>query len=362
MAFTNHRQSSFQAEQASNAPTLNILRNLLPIRSFHQPGKAYVSLAEEETRIVERFNERIVQGTIVFETVPCLCGSRDCDLLASADYYGIMQQTVLCVRCGLVWSSPRMSAVENREFYSSDVYRRLYSGSDYLEASRRTRYTPETGKHMFDAVGQIKPIGRGTRVLEIGAGGGWNLRPFQQAGAEVLGIDYSPSLVELGRQEGIPMREGGLETIAGRYDVIILSHILEHFLDPISALKQIAQHLAERGLIYVEVPNILNFTMGQLQSAHTCYFSPRTLRHTLENCGMQLLAVGSARGIHMFAVVTAAALAPRGEMLADAVAYVEVRAAVRRELFRERMRLLMTTFHLLPWIRGLRAPWMRAES
>jgi SAM-dependent methyltransferase len=338
---------------AGKLPTqIHVGNNLLPHRSYHVPRKYFVPLAQNEEELVRQLNCRMAAGKVALEAVLCVCGGAVFDLLASIDRYGVRQQTVLCTQCGLVSSNPRMSADEYQAFYCSDLYRRIYSGADYLE-SCRARYNGETGRHIYEATRRHRAVQSGTRVLEIGAGGGWNLLPFQRAGAEVIGLDYSPSLVELGRRAGIPMVEGGLEQMTGEYDIIVLSHVLEHFLDPVSALVRIRSHMAIGGVLFIEVPNILNFGMGQLQSAHTFYFSPRTLENIVGCVGLKPVGSGPARGIHWYMVAIAAEVRSIRTVF-DPVAYAEVRGAVRRASRRERARSMLEWLGLLSWVRRLR--------
>ena len=143
---------------------------------------------------------------------------------------------MLCRKCGLILLSPRMIEKEYSKFYSSDFYRLCYEGENYLEICKR-KYSIHTGQHIFDEISKVKAIDSRTSVLEFGAGGGWNLLPFIKAGGKCTGIDYSHELVELGKLYGINMIHGGIEDIKGNYDIIILNHVLEHFLNPIKSLK-----------------------------------------------------------------------------------------------------------------------------
>ena len=61
------------------------------------------------------------------------------------------------------------------------------------------------------------------------------------------------------------MIQGGIEKISGKYDVIILNHVLEHSLNPIKTLKILTNHLSKESIIYLGVPNILKFSFAQLQ-------------------------------------------------------------------------------------------------
>ena len=242
-----------------------------------------------------------------------------------------------------------MTGAEYEKFYSSDVYRRLYSGPDFLTLYRSTRYNVQTGRHIFEAISTARTIGPGLRVLEVGAGGGWNLLPFQQAGAEILGLDYSASLVELGCEQGIRMITGGLEDIESEFDVIILSHVLEHFLEPRAALGQLLGHLRPSGLLYIEVPNILQFGMGQIQLAHTYYFTPRTLQNTAQSCGLKLLSSGVALNIHQYGIFSTGLTDTLTHYGADPTAYREVRSAIRLHRWKEPIRSLAKSFGLLTW-------------
>jgi hypothetical protein len=57
-----------------------------------------------------------------------------------------------------------------------------------------------------------------------------NLLPFFKRGYEVCGYDLSPTLTDLGRSEGLNLMTGSWAVLRA-IDVIILNHVLEHFLD-----------------------------------------------------------------------------------------------------------------------------------
>jgi 2-polyprenyl-3-methyl-5-hydroxy-6-metoxy-1,4-benzoquinol methylase len=143
----------------------------------------------------------------------------------------------------------------------------------------------------------------GVSVLEIGAGGGWNLIPFRDAGASVLGIDYSPSLVELGNAHGIPMKQGAAASIQGQHDVIIMNHVFEHLLDPLEILEKVKAHLKKPdGIVYIAVPNFFSFPLNDIQNAHVYYFDPKTFAHYCAKAGLLCVAQGSSEQHHMFGI------------------------------------------------------------
>lgn len=140
---------------------MKITRNLPCFPSFHKYNT-------EMLKAVYSFNQRITSNDILFEEVPCLCKNEVFALIASADRYGLIQSTVICNRCGLVQSNPRMTPECYRVFYESDEYRRLYDGSafDYEKF-----YTSGRGNSIYETLLRHKQLKKSDSVLEIGSGG-----------------------------------------------------------------------------------------------------------------------------------------------------------------------------------------------
>ncbi|MGE3974921.1 MAG: methyltransferase domain-containing protein [Bdellovibrionales bacterium] len=275
--------------------------SIVPLSSFFALGKSDLPLTEEQKKLVHQLNERVSSGQLKVEQARCLCGSDTFELVAQVDCHGIYSPTQLCKSCGIMVSSPRLTEKGYAEFYGQDLYRRIYEVDHHKEAQRKMS---NPNKEIFEQVNRQHPVHSKTEVLEIGSGGGWNLIPFKNAGAEVTGLDYSQDLVKLGTAAGMTMLQGGLEQLSKKYDVIILNHVLEHFLDPITELKKIMTHLKPDGVFYIAVPNLLRFSRSQIQNAHTYYFTPRTFRHLGKLVGLKELDFGVAENFHMYAIYT----------------------------------------------------------
>ncbi len=245
---------------------------------------------DEQVRLVDQFNRRMDTGEIAMETVPCLCGNDGFALLAEYDRYRIRQRVVICSTCGLVQNQPRMTRRETEKFYASDAYRKLYD-PDIFELDRQgfDGYLKKTA-YRHDLVSSHRNGKAPDKVLEIGCGGGWNLYPYMQDGARVVGYDHGPALVEFGRGLGMDLRTGSIDDVEGdEFDLIVLSHVVEHFLDPVGEVRKLAARLKNGGMVYIEVPNVRHFCLGGLQNAHTYYFSPATLIHYMSRAGLKPL-------------------------------------------------------------------------
>ena len=99
------------------------------------------------------------------------------------------------------------------------------------------------------------------------------------------------------------MQPGSVDSLEGEYDLIIMNHVLEHFNNPIATLKKVIKHMKVDGYLYIGVPNILNFSLMQLQNAHVYYFSPKTFRYYCAHAGLSPLVVGQQGDtVHMYGI------------------------------------------------------------
>lgn len=113
---------------------------------------------------------------------------------------------------------------------------------------------------------RIKPT---DRVLEIGCGSGRVLSTINAL--ERVGVDYDTAAIERGKREHpeltliVGEARNYLQTI-GRFDVLILSHVLEHIDDPEQFLLTFGYRFDR---IYVEVPDFEFTTNNSVRLARS---------------------------------------------------------------------------------------------
>jgi 2-polyprenyl-3-methyl-5-hydroxy-6-metoxy-1,4-benzoquinol methylase len=111
---------------------------------------------------------------------------------------------------------------------------------------------------------ELLPKRRGGHVLDCGCGAGDNARILSYRGWTVTGITISPSERQLALAycdqvyladltQGIP------GTVSGGYDIVLMSHVLEHLLHPENVLQDAKEVLAPKGMIAVALPNFLAY-------------------------------------------------------------------------------------------------------
>lgn len=318
--------------------------------AFRDP--AYPSteeLDEGQRTLIADFNRRLDSGKIDLEKPPCLlCGGQSFDLLSAYDRYRIRQPVVICRGCGLIQLRPRMTDASLGWFYGSDHYRAIYN-PEFLELTEE-RFLARLPKARTAFLEQALAGRTVDSVLEVGCAAGQNLYSFFKQGKRVVGYDLGPQALAFGRSLGMDLRSGSYPDIAdGPYDLIVLSHVMEHFNDPVAAVGAIARHLAPEGRFYIEVPDSDEFCLGALQNAHVYYFTEPTLRRALALAGLEATAVNRCKP-HL-GVLCKRAEAAAGPDLGDE--YRRVVRLIRRHDRRQRIKEALNRVGLLGAARKL---------
>ena len=225
---------------------------------------------------------------------PSIFGGEREIVVAETDRYGIPLRTVLGLESGLMRSDPYYSEAYLAQFYNRryrDLYRpNRFSLSWFLSEQIRA------GQRMLERLESRLPAK--ANVLDIGCGMGGNLVAFRFAGHHTHGCDYGDAYAARGREMGLDIRTGGVDAIqsAGPFDLIILSHVLEHVTQPVELMSQVASLLKPTGICYIEVPGLMNLqqwyagnVLEYLQNAHRWHFTQVTLEAVLNRVGLKSL-------------------------------------------------------------------------
>jgi len=242
-----------------------------------------------------------------WESPDCLCGASGGRVLSEVERHGLPYHKVLCPRCGLLRVAPRWHAERYARFYQKD-YRDLYSPLRSSMAPEQTLRDLAEGPgarlvaaFVMDAwrrhgdPGKPRPT-----IVEIGAGGGWNLSRLPRDWVRI-GFDSDERFLRLGREAfGVDMRAGFFEEAlpaAASADCVLMSHVLEHVADPVATLARLSAAVRPQTLILVEVPGIFRLHKTSLdpmrywQNAHTYTFCARTVVDTCRRAGLEPLEV-----------------------------------------------------------------------
>ena len=83
-----------------------------------------------------------------------------------------------------------------------------------------------------------------------------------------------------------------LTSVKGKFNIIVLSHVLEHVVNPIDYLKLVNNLLVENGILYIEVP-FLDYQYKGDFFPHLLFFKPQSLQNLCDNVGFRVMDVQS---------------------------------------------------------------------
>jgi SAM-dependent methyltransferase len=259
--------------------------------------------------------ERVPACDLCAETrfTPLLTSPDQTECLVSGTF-----QVVRC-GCGLAFLDPRPTLEDIAKVYPSD-YSPHAARTVTVARWQRTRSGRERASTLARVEAAIReyisfhffPAWRGDgRVLDVGCGAGSVLDVLKELGWTTHGVDVGANVVEAIGRRGHIARQGVAEAIDfpdASFDVVMLSHVLEHTFSPRKALAEARRVLRPGGQLLVAVPNF-----GSLQARvfrrfwasldvprHLYQFTPRTLRRYLEESGFHSVRVRSRTGATTF--------------------------------------------------------------
>lgn len=114
-----------------------------------------------------------------------------------------------------------------------------------------------SARHAIDS--QYRNLPKKGSVLDVGCGNGEFIARLKSCGWDACGIDIDANAVAKARSAGVEAQVGGLELFAGqseRFDSITMHHVIEHFHDPVAALRDCYRLLKPGGVLWMATPNI----------------------------------------------------------------------------------------------------------
>jgi 2-polyprenyl-3-methyl-5-hydroxy-6-metoxy-1,4-benzoquinol methylase len=137
-----------------------------------------------------------------------------------------------------------------------------------------------------------KHINQVSRHLDIGCSAGELLMSFQNAfNNQSIGVEPGKAYREYAQSQRLKVYYSLNElqqTEEATFDLISMSHVLEHIPDPVEYLQNLREEiLTPDGWMLIEVPNL--YAHDSFEIAHLLSFSPHTFEQTLEQAGFKVV-------------------------------------------------------------------------
>ena len=248
-----------------------------------------------------------------------LANAPDALLPARADRWSMWT----CQSCASVWLDPRPAEASLPAAYDFDYcthfpavtpsaralwIRMLING--YLQARFRLPAEPASKlgniimrwlpplRLKLDYYGRhLRGVGR---LLDVGCGNGEFVARARDMGWDAHGVDPDPAAVAAAQSRGLPITHGTLADMSApddsdAWDVITLSHSIEHVTNPKVVLSQVLTMLRPGGYVWMAWPNpqsVGRFYCGRYWESfdpprHLCLYSRRAIRAFLVEAGYE---------------------------------------------------------------------------
>lgn len=227
-------------------------------------------------------------------SIPCnLCGSTDAEPIRFKDRHGEPLRSVICRRCGLVWTDPRPTPEQVRNFYAHEY--RL----NYKQAYQpRPKHVYRSGLVAVDRIRRMQSLLKpGLRALDVGAGSGEVVYVLRAMGCDASGFEPNEGYARYAAEVlGLPVRQGFWQDVQiepESQDLVTVFHAVEHLESPFDILLQARQWLRPDGLLLVEVPNVEAVCQQphtQFHCGHYYHFNLATLQALARRAGYSVVS------------------------------------------------------------------------
>ncbi|OQK18581.1 hypothetical protein AU255_12435 [Methyloprofundus sedimenti] len=213
---------------------------------------------------------------------------------------------------GQVWERPTKEKVSS--FYELDSYYthqdsainvgKLEEKVSFFDKLRtHVSWRIDRGEDLMphDAMSLLQ--GDSLTILEIGCGSGGNLLKFIEKGFSATGVEPDPEARKASKKAGLNVFDGTAEELPkvilnSKYDVVLMSHVLEHCLDVNTAISNVKSILKTNGVFIVETPNCMSHGFKDYKAAwpwsdiprHLNFFTNSSLNSILSKHGFNVIS------------------------------------------------------------------------
>lgn len=167
-----------------------------------------------------------------------------------------------------------------------------------------------------DLIAQL-PSNPNANILEIGcsAGSTGELALSEGKCGSYCAVELASAAAERARQRLTEVVTGDIETIRlpwepCTFDVLILSEVLEHLIDPWAVLRKLHVLLKPGAIVFASSPNVSHFHIvlmllrgewkltdcGIMDRTHLRWFTPSSFLEMFEQCGYTVVSSGGRMG------------------------------------------------------------------
>lgn len=208
-------------------------------------------------------------------------------------------KSFFCYNCGAVSD---FSSKDSIKKYKSGNYRKYDPLLNNLETKFKNVLLPVNSwslitfgrwRHIWTKIQKTINLKKKINMLDYGGYNGflpYALKQIVKLNSWVA--DYDPKGLKMAKYLGSKVINLSKKKKIKKnfFQLITIVHVLEHLNIPQKILKKIYQSLKEKGILYIEVPNLYGFPLGD--NAHLIAFTRYSLFNLLKKCGFKIIEFG----------------------------------------------------------------------
>lgn len=243
-----------------------------------------------------------------FEDVACaVCDSTDLHLVTEKGQFKYSTNVCVCKSCGMSFLNPRWDEATYFDYYTNH-YDALYRPP--IKHKIDPKKLPGSYYPVIDRLKNAKvPLKEGCNILDVGSSDGAKLMQLNESFKDLnyYAIEPTASHKDKIKAKGIEFVSDDVNSdwhlnYQGKFDLIIMRHVMEHMLEPVKVLEKLRSVLKEGGMIYIAVPDAMNVKVGIIEYffrvVHTYYFSKLSMANLLKKSGFEVKANATGDEYH----------------------------------------------------------------
>ena len=189
---------------------------------------------------------------------PCLLCSEllASNIVAQNSKFGKPFDIALCENCDLYYFVKKPSQAFLDDFYKKQFFSELKRSR--LTYILKSRFSTMRAFSQFAYIQTYINATQGKKILEVGSADGTFLSFFIKKEWYCKGLEFNEYMINKAHKKyGIVLERTNIKDIDPgneRFDIIALSHVLEHLTDPIDILKHCKKLLNPGGIVFIELP------------------------------------------------------------------------------------------------------------
>ena len=199
-----------------------------------------------------------------------------------------------CLKCNLAITKPDLRSDDFDKYYSSLYYGRRKSFSDRLINNSRLRKIKRISESFEKKVAERS-------LLDIGCGDGGFISLLASKGWRVFGTEIASENSHINAAPDYICRKEitDCKLADADFSIVTMWHSLEHFVEPLKYLKEVARILKPDGILLLEVPNFNSWQSKIFKNnwfhldvpRHVFHYDKKSLELILKKADFKILKI-----------------------------------------------------------------------